>query len=101
VVSSCCGEVVLVEESAESVASLDRCVRRWWRWRLGRERRGAAERAVWALGVVVVDVDAQDALEVARPEDQQPVQAFGSCGPHEALGVPVGLRRPERCFRSP
>jgi hypothetical protein len=25
VVSSCCGEVVLVEESAESVASLDRC----------------------------------------------------------------------------
>ena len=58
----------------------------------------AAERSVWALGVVVVDVDAQDAVELARSEDQQPVQAFGSCGPHEALGVRVGLRRPERCL---
>ena len=49
-----------------------------WRWRLGRERRVAAERAVWALGVVVVDVDAQDAVELARSEDQQPVQALRS-----------------------
>jgi hypothetical protein len=71
--------VVFVEESAESVASLDRCLRWWWRWRLGRERRVSPERAVWALGVVVVDVDVQDAVEVARAEDQQPVQAFGSC----------------------
>jgi transposase-like protein len=65
-VSSCCGEV-LVEESAESVASLDSCLPRWWRWRLGRDRRLAAERAMWSLGVVMVDVDAQDAVEVARP----------------------------------
>jgi hypothetical protein len=44
----------------------------------------------------VVDVDTQDAVEVARAEDQQPVQAFGPCGPHEALGVGVGLWRSER-----
>jgi hypothetical protein len=85
-----------VEEAAESVASLDRCLRWWWRWRLGRERRASPERAVWALGVVVVDEDAQDAVEVARAEDQQPVQALRPCGPHEALGVRVGLWRAER-----
>jgi hypothetical protein len=46
----------------------------------------------------MVDVDAQDAVEVARPQDQQPVQALGPCGPHEALGVGVGLRRSGRCL---
>jgi len=51
---------------------------------------------VWALGVVVVDVDAQDAVELALAEDQQPVQAFGPCGPHEPFGVRVGLWRAER-----
>ena len=35
----------------------------------------AAERAVWALGVVAVYVDAQDAVEVAGTKDQHPVQA--------------------------
>jgi hypothetical protein len=85
-----------VEESAESVASLDPCLPRWWRWRLGRDRRLAAERTVWPLGVVMVDVDAQDTVEMARAKDQQPVQALGPCGPHEALGVRVGLRHSER-----
>jgi hypothetical protein len=56
----------------------------------------AAERSVWALGVVVVDVDAQGAVELALSDDQQPVQAFGSCGPHEPFGVRVGLRRAKR-----
>jgi hypothetical protein len=88
-----------VQETAESVASLDLldsgergCWRRW----LGRDGWAAAERSVWALGVVVIDVDAQDAVELARAEDQQPVQALGPCGPDEALGVCVGLWRAER-----
>lgn len=55
-----------------------------------------SERSVWALGVVVVDVDAQHADEVARAEDQQPVQALRACGSNEALGIGVGLRRAER-----
>jgi hypothetical protein len=33
---------------------------------------------------------------VARSEDQHPVQALRAYGPHEALGVRVGLRRAER-----
>src|SRR6266540_1475265 len=96
-VSSCCGEVVRVQEAAESVASLellDSGERGWW-W-LGRDGWAAAERSAWSLGVVVVDVDAQDAVEVARADDQQPVQALGPCGADEALGVRVGLWRSER-----
>jgi hypothetical protein len=37
-----------------------------------------AERVVRPLRVVVRDEDAQDALEVAAVEDQQPVEAFGA-----------------------
>ena len=33
---------------------------------------------MWPLAVVVVDEDAEDVLEVAAVEDQQPVQALGS-----------------------
>ena len=52
--------------------------------RPGRDRRLAPERSMWALGVVVVGVDAQDAVELTRAEDQQPVQALRACGPYEA-----------------
>jgi hypothetical protein len=61
----------------------------WW---LDRDRRLAPERSVRALGVV----DAQDAVELPRAEDEQPVQALRACGAYEALGVRVGLRRAER-----
>jgi len=55
-----------VQEAAESVASLEFGEREWRRWRLGRDGWAAAERSVRALGVVVVHVDAQDAVELAR-----------------------------------
>ena len=83
-----------MQETAESVASLellDSGERGWWRRWLGRDGWAAAERSVWSLGVVVVDVGAQDAVEVARADDQQPVQALGPRGADEALGVCVGL----------
>jgi hypothetical protein len=57
-VSSCCVRVVLVQESAESVAPLDRCDRRSPCRRRGSDRRVAAKRSVWSRGVVVIDVDA-------------------------------------------
>jgi DNA-binding beta-propeller fold protein YncE len=56
-VSSCCGQVVLVQESAESVAPLDRRDRRSPCRRRGSDRRVAAKRSVRSLGVVVIDVD--------------------------------------------
>jgi hypothetical protein len=71
-VSSRCGEVVRVQEAAESVASLesrDSGERGWWRRWLGRDGWAAGERSVRALGVVVIHVDAHDAVELARAED--------------------------------
>jgi hypothetical protein len=44
------------------------------------------------VDVVVVDVDAQDAVEEAAVDDQQPVDAFGADGSDEPLGDGVCLR---------
>ena len=48
------------------------------------------------LAVVVLDVVAQDALEVAAAEDQQPVEALLAERADEALGVRVRVRGAER-----
>jgi len=57
------------------------------------ERRMTNERAMRPLRVVVLDEDAQDALEVAAIEDQQPVETFDAGGSDETLGDGVCLRR--------
>src|SRR6266536_205729 len=92
---SCCGAVVFVDQSAESVAAFDFSAARWLVGvcRVGREQR---ESAVRALGVVMRRVAAEHVLEVAAAEDQQPVEAFGADRPHEALGVGVRLRGADR-----
>jgi hypothetical protein len=46
-----------------------------------------------ALVVVVLNETVHDALEVTRPEDQQPVETLRSHGSDEALGVCIGDRR--------
>src|SRR5215218_270875 len=56
-------------------------------------RRLQPERPVWAMGVVVLDVDPQHLLEVSSPGDQQPVQALGPDRPDPAFGVGVGVGR--------
>jgi hypothetical protein len=66
---SCGVSVVLVDEAAEAVVALDRAGGGCRRWLL-RLRWLELERAVRSLRVVVLDVDAQDALEVAAVEDQ-------------------------------
>jgi len=43
----------------------------------------------------VVDVLAQDALELAAADDEQLIEALLAQGAHEALGVGVGVRRPD------
>jgi hypothetical protein len=52
------------------------------------------------LRVVVVDIDAQYAFEVAAIDDQQPVEAFRADGSDEALGDRVCSRRPMKCPQS-
>ena len=59
------------------------------------------ERAMRSLRVVVLDVDAQDALEVAAVEDQQPVEALAADGSDETLGDGVCLRRSHRRLDDP
>lgn len=66
-----CGDVVFVDESAEAVATLDA----GWEWtfdaalRCGRVWRHKVERAVRPVAVVVVNEDAEHALEVAPVQD--------------------------------
>ena len=52
--------------------------------------------AVGPLVVVVLEVLAQDALEVALVADQEPVEALGADGADEALGVGVRDGRADR-----
>jgi len=59
------------------------------------------ERAVRALLVVVADVHAEYALELAAVEDQQPVEALTPDAADPALDVRVRVRRLERCADDP
>jgi hypothetical protein len=77
-----CSSPVLVEESTEQVASTHGA---WFI--LAQVSRPAGrvwwlqpERPVGTVGVVMLDVDAEDLLEVAAADDQQPVQALGTDG---------------------
>jgi len=54
------------------------------------------ERPVGTVSVVMLDVDPKDLLQVAAPNDQQPVQALGADRAHPALRVGVRLGRPDR-----
>src|SRR5713101_3908539 len=48
------------------------------------------------MAVVVIDVDAEDALELPAADDQDPVEALTPQRADEALGVRVRLRRLDR-----
>jgi hypothetical protein len=54
-------------------------------------RCGEPERAVWP--VVVVDVDAQDALELLVTADREPIEAVAADGADPAFGERVCFRR--------
>ena len=83
-----------MDEAAQAITSSDRSASRM----LNKTLRGSicawraeVERAVWSVAVVMIDVDAQDALEVSTISDEQPVEALGAHGPHESLGDGVRL----------
>jgi len=76
------------EAAAEQIVAFDPrvgrssgCVSRFGRVKL--------ERAMRPLRVVVGRVRAEDVLEVAAADDQQPVEAFGADGTDEPFGVGV------------
>ena len=84
-----------MEQTAEQVASMYPALLladagqsggRVWRFKL--------QRPVWTVLVVVSDVDPKGLLEVAAPNNEQPVQALGADRAHPALRVRVGSGRP-------
>src|SRR5450759_4963702 len=58
-------------------------------------RRLERERAVRPVPVVVTDVDAEDVVEVASVQDQNPVEAVATERSDPALGVGVSVRGPD------
>src|SRR5205823_13599041 len=63
--------------------------------------RAQLERSVRTLAVVMVDVLAQDAIELTTAADEQPVEALLTQGANEALGMGVGVGRPDRRVNDP
>jgi hypothetical protein len=89
-----------VDEAAEAVVALD-LVDGWCTGWLTGFRGLEFEGAMRPLRVVVVDEDAQDAVEVAAVEDRQPVGAFGADGSNEPFGDGVCLRCPHGRLNDP
>ena len=75
VAGSRCGSVILVDEAAETVATVNRASE-WLIARARCSRWTQLECTVGPLAVVVVGVDAKDVREVAAVEDQEPVEAL-------------------------
>ena len=87
--------MVLVDEAAESITTLDpagfKC-----RWRVGRAERPAAMRT---LSVVVLEVLDKHPAQVVLGADQDPVEALAADRPDDAFRVPVRDRRPDHTDR--
>jgi hypothetical protein len=94
------GSVVLVDGAAETVAAVDRAHMRFF-LRLVRVGRTKFKGTMRPLAVVMVDVDAEYAFEVASVEDQQPVEALRTDCSDEALRNCVRLRRSDRRLHDP
>src|SRR6266849_9665041 len=69
-----------------------------WLVRVGRTK---FKGTMLPLAVVMVDVDAEHAFEVASVEDQQPVEALRTDCSDEALRDRVRLRRSDRRLHDP
>jgi type III restriction enzyme len=87
--------VVFVDEPAEQVPPAN--ITRTDGDRVPRfgQRRAEGEGAMGALPVVVLGVDAERLVELSSTKDECPVEALGPDRLDHALGVRVGVRRPE------
>ena len=95
-VPSCCDDLVLMDEAAKDISSTDlrHTVHRFRLYcALGCSKLDPSMRP---LRVVVPGVDAKDPVKVSSTKHHDPVQAFPSHCPNEALRDRVGLRRTDR-----
>jgi hypothetical protein len=91
--------LVLVDQSAEDLATTQLRKRRHTRWVTTthrRDGRAQAEAAVRTVLIVVIDVAVQDANKVLAADDQEVVQALSADGRDPAFGDGVGVGRPNR-----
>ena len=92
-----------MEQPAEEVAPPDlKGASRGRGWRIESAVaiwRSELESSVWPLLVEVADVDAEDMLELAASEDQEPIEALQlpTHAADPAFRVCVRVRRPDRC----
>ena len=93
-----CSSSVLVEQATKEVASAhpgspsladQGQTGGWLRW-------FEPKRSVWAMSVVVLDIDPEDLFQVTSADDQQPVEALGADGTDPTLRMGVRVRRPDR-----
>src|ERR1019366_6067563 len=84
--------VVFVDKATKAVAAHDRpsgsCEADW------RSALGCSEvkAAVGTFSVVVIEVGLQDRLEMTFVDNKDPVEALGTNGPNEALGIGIRPR---------
>ena len=80
-------QLVLVDQPAQPLATGDPLgTRRWPRGLTAGQRRVPLKRTMRPGSVVVGDVLPQHLLQVPWSQEEQPVQAFPTHGPHPALG---------------
>src|SRR6266699_7060002 len=88
-----CSSLVLVNQSTKEVAAAHPGSARVAD--PGRSGGGIGrfqpKRSVWAVLVVVLDIDPQGLLEVTAADDQEAVKALGAAGPHPPLREGVGV----------
>jgi hypothetical protein len=90
-----------VDQAAEPVASSDADVVVWRRDVGSVVGWLPAEGAVRPVGVVVIDVFAEDVVEMSPPGDEDPVGALAPCAGDPALADRVRPRRPYRRLDNP
>jgi hypothetical protein len=84
-----CHIPVFVDESTQPVSAVNAA----WSGRAGESERWLLEvgrrevqRTMWAVGVVMLDVDAEHAFELSPVQNEEPVEALGANGSDKALG---------------
>ena len=80
-----------MNDTAKPIVPLDVSTAPYWgRW-LWRLWWYQAQGAVGTMDVVVINEDAKNPLEMVLVQNQEPVEAFRTDGPHEPLRDAVGL----------
>ena len=82
-----------MNDTAETIATLDTSLARRRDRRACCVRRREAERSVRSVAIVVVREHGKDVLEVRLVQDEQPVKTLHANGAHEPFRHPVGVSR--------